>query len=158
MNSRQRAETHIHHYARWDRFSPRPLGADDDISFGLYGFHFEADRGSLVGRVFVEYAWPADADVTAIAGGWKVFRALDDPMIGGRFDHGGGVFVLDDAKRTICLTREFPMAGLSEYSLRTQMDHLRAVAAAWQLHWLFRVARIVHGWEPRPTMFTPWVP
>jgi hypothetical protein len=153
---RERVEWLINRYCGWDRFPPKPLGSDDDVSFGLYGFHYDAARVVLIGRVFVEYAWPSDADAATIANGWRVFRALDDPAIGGKFDHGGGTFVLDESLRTICLARELPTGAAAEHALRVAMDHLRDVAAAWQLHWLFRVARIVHGWEPRPTAFTAW--
>jgi hypothetical protein len=87
-----------------------------------------------------------------------VFAALNDPMIGGRFDHGGGTFILVEATRAICLARAFSIPETTEHALRIAMDHLRDVAATWQLHWLFRVAPIVHGHEPRPTTYTPWPP
>jgi len=155
---RSRAEALVSSYVRWEGRPPVRLGPTGDVTFGAYGFRHESATDTLVGRVFIERAWDAGADEPTRALTGRMFQALIDPRIGGMFDHGGGEFHLDEERRAIFLLRRFDVASTSEHQFRVAMEHLRNVGATWTLHWYFRVARILHGWDPPPRVYTSWPP
>jgi len=128
------------------------LGPDDDVSFGECGFHYDRDRDELVGRVYVNRAFSRGATDETKDKHRRVAAALDDPKIGGMFEHGGGSFLLDEEKSAYFLVKRFPLATTTPNGLVSEMEDLLNIAAAWTTRWLSRVAGIVHGWEPAPTV------
>ncbi len=127
------------------------LDASDDRSFGECGFHYDPDRDVLEGRVFIERTWTADDGPDVQANFRKVAAALNDPEIGGMFETAGGRFRLDEAKRMLFLTKDFPVASTSAGELKREMEEMLDVGAVWTTRWLARVAGIAHGWQPPPT-------
>jgi hypothetical protein len=150
LEGRAKANHLVASFGKWLGVYDAELDRDNDRSFGEVGFHYDEKADVLEGRVFIEQAYlPSDPD--AVKENFrKVAAALNDPAIGGMFERGGGRFDLDEEKRMFFLLKDFPLAELTPRSLRTQMEKLMNIGATWSLHWLGRVARIAHGWEPPP--------
>ena len=147
---RARADALVASFGRAVGAHDARLDASGDVSFGEAGFHYDADRDALVGRVFVERAWAPD-DAPAVKDNFrKVAAALEDPKVGGMYEKGGGRFVLDEGKRAFFLTKDFPIATTTEAGLRREMEVLLDLGAVWATRWLARVAAVAHGWEPPP--------
>lgn len=151
QTEREYADALVASFARTVGARGAKLDASGDVSFGECGFHFDAERGVLVGRVFVSHAGSASAPPEIKANFRKVAAALEDPAIGGMFEKGGGTFVLDEEKRIYFLTREFPVGRTTEGELRRAMEDLLDLGAVWTTRWFRRVAAVAHGWEPAPT-------
>lgn len=129
----------------------RVLDADGNVAFGDTGLFYDQPHDVLVGRVFVSPAYVKSASAEGVANYRRVAQALNDPAIGGMFERGGGTFVLDENREAMFLVRSFPVRTTSEHDLVAGMERLRDVAAVWTARWLYRVAMIVGGHQPRPT-------
>jgi hypothetical protein len=132
-------------YVRHEGVYDVELDQKGDAAFGEFGFHHDPDKNALTGRVFVAKAWFPD-DAPEIQDNYrKVGRALNDPAIGGMFEHGGGYFFLDEDKRMYFLARDFPLERTTPKDLRLGMDALRDLGAAYTTRWFKRIAEITHG-------------
>ncbi len=153
---RDKANSLIGGYGKWLGVYDAELDQKNDRSFGGSGFHYDADKDVLQGRVFIEQAFmPSDPDDVKDKFR-KVLRALNDPKIGGMFERAGGTFVLDEEKRMYFLVRDFPVSQMTQRTLRLKMEKLLNVGATWSLHWFGRVAKIAHGWEAPPEQPVTW--
>jgi hypothetical protein len=131
-------------YVRHEGIYDVALDPGGDASFGEFGFRHDPDKNALTGRVFVAKAWFAD-DPAGIQDNFrKVGRALNDPAIGGLFEHAGGYFILDETRRMYFLAKDFPL-GTPPRDLHQGMEELRDLAAAYTTRWFGRIARIAHG-------------
>ncbi len=149
---RERADALVTAYARHVGAGRRTLDAGGDVSFGSSGLHYDAARAVLTGRVFVNGASLRTAKPEGQANYRRMVGALNDPAIGGMFERGGGVFVLDEAREAYSLVVDFPVATTDRATLIARMETLQDIAAAWTTRWFFRVAKIMHGHEPAPTV------
>lgn len=151
IGGRDRAEVLVASFGKWLGVFGAELDRDDDRSFGEVGFHYNKKRDVLIARVYIDEAYMASDPAPVKENFRKVAAALNDPAIGGMFERGGGRFLLDEQQRKLFLIKELPVIGTTPRSLRTQMERLMNIGAAWSLGWLGRVARIAHGWEAPPT-------
>jgi hypothetical protein len=76
---------------------------------------------------------------------------LNNPKIGGMFDHAGGTFVLDEDTEAYFLTKDFLIASTSQTALNAQMDSMYSLSGIWVTKWFKQVADIMNGFEPAPT-------
>ena len=126
------------------------LGSSDDRSFGEFGFHYDANRDVLTGRVFIAKAY-LDKNPTITENFRKSAAALNDPKIGGLFEHAGGYFVLDEKKQKFFLMKDFPVENITPSQLWERMEDLIDLGARWSIKWVGHVGRMAHGYEPPPT-------
>lgn len=129
----------------------RNLDANNDVSYGDSGLHYDAERGVLVGRVLITTVRTKDAPEERLVAYRKMVEALNDPKIGGMFENGGGTFVLDEEKQMYFLTKDFPVLSTNKAQFLADMDDLQSIGAVWTTTWVFRVAMIMHGNEKAPT-------
>jgi hypothetical protein len=121
------------------------------MALGESGLAYDATKDSLIGRVYVNIALIKGMDPEAITTQRRMLNALNDPKIGGMYDRGGGVFVLDEGREAWYLVCAFPINKTTSASLRRDMTRLQVVAATWTVKWFFEVAMIMHGKEEPPT-------
>jgi hypothetical protein len=88
-----------------------------------------------------------DAPPERIATYRRMEAALNDPAIGGMFEHDNGQFVLDTERQGFFLVRAFPVAQTTPQGLERDMERLRKIAARWSAEWFKDVAMIMHGNE-----------
>jgi hypothetical protein len=150
LHGRDKANALVASYGSHLGATDAMLDKDNDRSFGECGFHYDAKKDILEGRVFVAKAYLTDNKPEKVANFHKVARALNDPKIGGMFEQGGGHFILDEQKEIYFLIKEFSVETTSR-ELRQQMDDLLNLAATWRMRWFVRVARITQGRELAPT-------
>lgn len=127
----------------------RTLGADDDLSFGDFGFHYNSSNGTLTARIFIMRAHLSDWGPKAAESNRKVAQALNDPRIGGMYERGGGHFILDEKKEMFFLVKDFS-ANIDLESFKYNMDELRNIGARWVLRWISHVADQALGHESPP--------
>jgi hypothetical protein len=156
LAGREKANHLVGTFGKWLGVYDAELDMQNDRSFGEAGFHYYPEKDVLRGRVYIEKAWmPSDPEEVK-ANFRKVAKALKDPKIGGMFERAGGKFVLDEEKSMFFLMKDFPVAETTPRALRVRMEKMMNVGATWSLHWLARVARIAHGWDPPPTEPVAW--
>jgi hypothetical protein len=126
------------------------LDENNDRSFGDFGFHYFPERDVLEARVFIVRShikdWPDRASYE-----WRSQRAMDDPKIGGLYEHGGGHFVLDEDKQICFLVKDYPVASTSVAAFISDMDRLVEIGARWSISWAGHVAVQAAGAEPIPS-------
>jgi len=147
-----RANELVVSYGRHIGVSDAQLDSNNDRSFGEYGFHYDKDRDILIARAFVAKAMIKTAGEQGQENYRLMEKVLNDPKIGGMFEQNGGYFILDEEKETYFLVKEFPVVATSPQSLRFEMEDLQNLAAVWRVRWFARVAKIMHGNEPAPTI------
>lgn len=146
-----RANELVASYGRHVGVSGAELDGDKDRSFGSCGFHYDEGRDVLLGRAFVARAMIKTANEEGQDNYRRMQKALNDPTVGGMFEHGGAVFVLDEKKEAYFLVKEFQLATTTAAALRAEMDEMQNLAATWTVRWFARVAKIMHGHERAPT-------
>lgn len=156
LTGREKANYLVASFGRWLGVYDAELDMENDRSFGECGFHYNPEKDSLRGRVYIDMAWEPDDPEPAKANFRKVAKALNDPKIGGKFERAGGKFVLDEEKRMFFLVKDFNVAETTPRALRVKMEKLMNVGATWSVDYLGRVARVAHGWEPPPDEPVPW--
>lgn len=128
------------------------LDADNDRSFGDFGFHYFPERDVLQARVYIVRSHGKDhPDVVANEG--KVDIALNDPKIGGMYDRGGGYFFLDEAKQITFLAKDYKASTTSAGDFIRDADNLNGLAGIWVTNWFGHLCGQTFGWEPMPAQF-----
>ena len=107
LHGREKANYLVQAVGKRVHVSDAQLDADDDRSFGEFGFHYDPKRDVLTGRVFIAKAY-LDKNPTITENFRKSAVALNDPKIGGSFEHAGGYFVLDEKKTEVLLDERLP--------------------------------------------------
>jgi hypothetical protein len=77
--------------------------------------------------------------------------SLNDPEIGGMFENGGAVWVLDESIKGFFMTYEFPVETTTNRQLSAKIDELIAISSPWVVDWWVQVADIKDGVMPKPT-------
>lgn len=139
-------------YSRRLGASGATLDRNNDCAFGSCGFRYDETHNVLIGRAFVAMAMIKTADEQGRVNYRRGEKALNDPRIGGMFERGGAVFVLDEEKEAYFLVKRFLVVATSETELCSEMDELQNLAATWTRRWFRRVALIMHGHEPSPSV------
>lgn len=147
-----KANEFVQFYARKNGVRNAILDDNNDAAFGSFGFKYDSNRQILFGRAYIGKAVIKGASQEWINNARKMTLTLNNPSIGGMFENGGAIFILDEEKEAYFMVRAFPMASLTSRLLMKQMDELQSLAAVWSISWLFHVARIMHGHEPAPTV------
>lgn len=136
----------------------RSLGAEfrafndrNFVSFGEVSFRFDATRNLLIGYVFVtpadiEDLTPSEMDYQA-----SFLRALNDPEIGGMFENGGSVWILDRSLKGFFMTYEFPLATTTRKKIQNKINELIELSGPWVIDWWMEVGAILDGEKPKPT-------
>lgn len=148
----ERARELAQAWARHVSESGRGLDPSGDMALGETGLAYDRSRDVLVGRVYVNMALVKGVTPSELAILRRMVMALNDPAIGGMYDHGGGRFVLDEPREAYYLTRSFSVPATTARSLIRDMDRMREVAPTWTVKWLLDVAMIMHGKEKPPTL------
>lgn len=117
------------------------LGADNDTSFGEFGFSFDPIGQMLTARVYIgdafltgEYAQPEHFG--------RVLNALKTDTV---HDRAAGEFTLDQKKEMFFLTRSFPVEGTSTTAFREEMANLLNVGAQWRANWFLSAVKTAHA-------------
>ncbi len=126
------------------------LDADNDRSFGDFGFHYFPQRDVLQARVYIVRTNEKDRPETA-AGSAQVTAGLNDPKIGGMYDRGGGYFFHDKEKQIKFLAKDYKVAETSASEFVRDVDNLNGLAGIWVTNWFAHAARQSYGAEPLPT-------
>lgn len=126
------------------------LDPSSDRSFGDFGFHYYPDRDLIQARIFIVRSHIKDWPETA-SNEWRAQRAMEDPKIGGLYEHGGGHFILDEEKQICFLVKDYPVESTTAGFFISDMDHLMKIGARWSMSWAGHVAVQAAGAEPIPT-------
>jgi hypothetical protein len=129
----------------------RRFDASGDMPLGDTGLAYDAQSDTLYGRVWINMALIKNTPPEQIEPQRRMVAALNDPKIGGMFDHASGYFVLDEKREGYFLVRAFPVARTTPEKLIDDMERMQTVGARWTTKWFFRVAMIMHGKEAAPT-------
>lgn len=129
----------------------RTLDAQNDLSLGETGVHFEPNSGLLCGRAWVNMARTSEAPAERLAAYRRMLTALNDPRIGGMYDRAGGQFVLDLQRQGFFLVRCFNVGRTERAEFVKHMSELQTVSGKWTLEWFLDVAMIMHGEEQAPS-------
>jgi hypothetical protein len=147
----ERAAQLAHSWASHVGAPERTLDAAGDMPLGDSGIAYDARSDTLYGRVWINMALIKNTPADQVEPQRRLVAALNDPKIGGMFDHAGGHFVLDENREGYFLVRAFPVARTTPEKLIDDMERMQTVAARWTTKWFFRVAMIMHGKEKAPT-------
>jgi len=129
----------------------RKFDASGDMPLGDTGLAYDARSDTIYGRVWINMALIKNMPAEQVETQRRMVGALNDPRIGGMYDHANGHFVLDEAREGYFLVRAFPVAQTTPEKLVDDMERLQTVAARWTTKWLFEVVMIMHGNRPPPT-------
>jgi len=146
----ERAAQLAHVWASHVGAPERKLDASGDMPLGDSGLAYDAQSDTLYGRVWINMALIKNTPADQVEPQRRLVGALNDPKIGGMFDHAGGYFVLDENREGYFLVRAFPVARTTPEKLIDDMERMQTVAARWTTKWFFRVAMIMHGKEKPP--------
>jgi hypothetical protein len=146
----ERASQLAHVWAAHVGAPDRTLDAAGDMPLGDTGIAYDPTRDTLYGRVWVTMALTKGAPADEIATLRRMEAALNDPRMGGLYEHAGGYFVLDEKREGYFLVRAFPVAQTTPEKLVRDMERMQTVAARWTTKWFLDVAMIMHGKEPPP--------
>ena len=120
------------------------------MSLGETGLYYEESEDVLYGRAWVNIARTRNAPPARLEIYRRMQVALNDPRIGGMYEHAGGYFVLDEQREGFFLVRRFSVSQTSPEVLVRTMERLQTVAAKWTTKWFLDVAMIMHGKEKAP--------
>lgn len=140
-----RADDFVREYVR-GHWHNTPKGLDPGGAWvGLYGCRIEYDaaRDLLV----------AKADLSGVVKPElfeKVAASIDDPDLGGRYDHRGATFHVDHGARTIIMQREFPVKGVRAKEFSAAMADFWDASRYWNDGFLQRLQAIAQGTMPPP--------
>ncbi len=129
------------------------LDADNDRSFGDFGFHYFPEKDVLQARVFIAAARLKDSNSQEIAALRRCIAGYNDPKIGGMYDKGGGFFFIDEKKDAEFLAKDYPLQMVNVTAFTQDVDNLRSLAGIWLMSWGPHAADQVFGQEPLPTHF-----
>jgi hypothetical protein len=147
----QRAGQLAHVWAAHVGAPERQFDASGDMPLGDSGLAYDARSDTIYGRVWINMALIKGMPAEQVETQRRMVGALNDPRIGGMYDHAGGHFVLDEAREGYFLVRAFPVARTTPDKLVDDMERMRTVAARWTTKWLFEVAMIMHGNRAAPS-------
>jgi hypothetical protein len=128
------------------------LDANNNRSFGDFGFHYYPEKDMLRVRVYMFKSHIKDRPDRA-AYERKSNEALNDPKIGGVYDRGGGYFWLDTEQQIMFLAKDYPLQSINTEQFVKDVDNLRGLAGPWLMWWGPHVADQAFGREPPPTHF-----
>ena len=135
------------------------LDADDDRSFGDFGFHYFSGRKVIQARVYImesrekQNAEERPNRPELVASEKKVDAALNDPKIGGMYDRGGGYFFTDQNKQIVFLAKDYSLPRTTSAEFIRDVDNLNSLAGIWLMSWMGHVAVQTLGGEPLPPHF-----
>lgn len=150
-----RAEALVRAYSDYAGAPGRVLDDRGEVSYGDTGLSYSAPDEAIIGRAYVTAARTKDAPGERLESYRRMIATLNNPAIGGKYDQGGGYFLLDETKGAYYLVRRFPVAQTTPESLIEGMDRMHKVAARWTTTWFFEVAMMMHGNRPPPRVFVP---
>ena len=152
MEGTERARELIFAYSEHIGANGRVLNVDNTVSYGDSELQYDPERDVLIGRLYVNMARTEGAPMERHNTYQEMLEALNDPKIGGMFEKGGGMFVLDEEEGAWFLVKEFPVVSTSQATLVEEMNELSDIASAWTTKWFLDVAMIMHGKEKAPSM------
>jgi hypothetical protein len=150
-NPKEQAEKLANSYGRSLGAEYRPFDNRNFVSFGEVSFRYDASKGSIIAYVFVTPVTMENPTPTQIAYRASFVRSLNDPEIGGMFENGGAIWVLDEALKGFFMTYEFPVSTTTSRQLRSKINELVAISGPWVVDWWGQVADIKDGVIPKPT-------
>lgn len=132
--------------------TPRAFDERGFAGFPSYRMRFDPAGGRLLVIAHVSRLPTRRLTAEARNNVVRMISTLNDPKIGGMFEHAGGRFDFDEETQAFVLIREFPVMETSSDDLNAEVDRLLEVTAVWTIRWLFRVSKIMHGHEAAPTL------
>lgn len=126
------------------------LDADNDRSFGDFGFHYFPEQDKLQARVYIVYADDSSVTPQERAISEKVDKALNDPAIGGMYDRGGGYFFTDKQKHIKFLAKDYSLQTITPDNFVKDVDNLSSLGGIWVMSWFGHAALQSYGAEPLP--------
>lgn len=79
----------------------------------------------------------------------KIYQAIQDPKIGGMFDHFGCEIVFDESDKSFKLIWSCNVNEITPETFTNNLKHLFQISAAWQARWLPQILSIVQdGLQP----------
>jgi hypothetical protein len=150
-NPKETAEKLANSYGRSLGAEYRPFDNRNFVSFGEVSFRFEPAKNVIVAYVLVTPTNIEDPTPRQMEFQTSFVRALNDPEIGGMYENGGSIWVLDRALKGFFMTYEFPIATTTSQQLRTKINELVAISGPWIIDWWMDVAKIQAGEQPKPT-------
>lgn len=151
IHGAERAKALVFAYSDHVGANGKVLDANNTVSYGDSGLQYDPERDVLIGRLYVNMARTEGASKERIGTYEEMLEALNDPVIGGMFEKGGGRFVLDEEREAWFLVKEFPVVSTSQAQLVKEMDELSDIAATWTTKWFLDVAMIMHSKEKAPS-------
>jgi hypothetical protein len=151
-NPKEQAEKLANSYGRSLGAEYRPFDNRNFVSFGEVSFRFDSAKRSVIGYVFVTPVTMEEPTPKQIAYRASFVSSLNDPEIGGMFENGGAVWVLDESLKGFFMTYEFPVAKTTSRQLRGKIDEIVAISGPWIVDWWVQVADIKDGILPKPTL------
>jgi hypothetical protein len=150
-NPKEQAEKLANSYGRSLGAEYRPFDNRNFVSFGEVSFRYDAAKNAIVGYVFVTPADLENMTPVQVDNQMSFVAALNDPQIGGMYEHGGSIWVLDRALKGYFMTYEFPVATTTNQQLRSKINELVAISGPWVIDWWMEVLGIKLGELPKPT-------
>jgi len=145
VGGRERAEKLVRSYVADHWHNTAPGLNEQGVWVGLYGIriHYDDQRDVLTSFMDLHTdVQPENFDVTV--------RGINDPAIGGMFDHRNATIQINEPERTIVMTREIAVAGTSAEHYSMLMDDLWQAARFWRDGYLQRIPAIDQGTMPPP--------
>jgi hypothetical protein len=150
-NPKEQAEKLANSYGRSLGAEYRPFDNRNFVSFGEVSFRYNGAKNSIVGYVFVTPADLENPTRTQIENQESFVTTLNDPQIGGMYENGGAIWVLDRSLKGYFMTYEFPIATTTSQQLRGKINELVAISGPWVIDWWMEVLAIKLGEQPKPT-------
>lgn len=132
------------------------------IALGSFSFKTLPEDGVL--RVLITFAQVGSAEALsgqAEEGLLKISQAVQNPQIGGMFEHGGSDVLFDKHAGRFQLVWSCKVDGITEDRFTSSLQTQFQLAAAWQLRWLPRIIDIVQNGAAIPdkpvTLESEWL-
>ena len=148
---RAKADVLIAHVALGNHDPIRKLGPDDDVSFGGYAFHYDAEHEVLRLRVLItrldygRYGPAMDSGLRESA------SILGTSPASKMFETDGARNIHDEARNGNYLVKDYPVATTTPAMLEKDTDRIQWLAGKYLMSWTQHILDIYDGKEPPPT-------
>lgn len=142
---REKAAALVRSYGRHLGATVTEMDADNDRAYGETGFHYDARRRVLTGRVYIVKINSHLMKPELVERAKAAMTELNGPKIAPLFERAGGWFEFDPHKDSLFLQKDFPLQTTTERQLREQMDELVEVGTKWVFRWYGWAMQIIYG-------------